>query len=322
MALADLCFSDLLLFSDGSAKLKGAPGAGSQLVPIPAECADEVASLPTKLADAALTKKKPTIRYCHDNVYYRVALLEEVGDSKVWFMRRLAKEVPMLAELKCVPYLQKWLLSPEQRQGLILISGAQASGKTTFASSFVANRLALFGGHAVTLEGPAELPLSGPWGSFGYCFQTEFARESDLPQEIEAAHRYGSPDIIFIGEIRSLPTAREALRVALGSNRQIVVTTIHGQTVGTALDRLLTWAKEVDGQSACQNLADALLGVIHLSLEHGENGTVLNSPEHLLLPFESENVRGIRAKLREGQVHMLADDIREQKALMREEGKI
>lgn len=322
MALADLIFSDLLLFADGSAKLKGFPGGGSQLVPVPAECAEEVAGLPNKLADAALTKKKPTIRYCHDKVYYRVALLEEVGDSKVWFLRRLAKKVPMLADLNCVPYLQKWLLSPEQQHGLILISGAQASGKTTFASSFVANRLTLFGGHALTLEGPAELPLSGAWGPYGYCFQTEFARESDLPQEIEAAHRYGSPDIIFIGEIRSLATAREALRVALGSNRQIVVTTIHGQNVGTALDRLLTWAKEIDGLSACQNLADALLSVVHLSLEHGENGTVLNSPEHLFLPFASENVRGIRAKLREGHVHMLTDDIREQKALMREEGKI
>lgn len=315
MALADLQFSDLLLFLDGTAKLKGCPGAGTQLMPVPADCASEVEALPNLLANAALTKKTPTVRYCHDGVYYRVALLEQVDDQKAWFMRRLAQTVPALETLKLWPYLNDWLLSPEQSQGLILISGAQASGKTTFASALVANRLSLFGGHAVTFENPAELPLSGPWGTYGYCFQTEIAKESELAQEIELAHRYGSPDLIFIGEIRSLYAAREALRVALGSSRQIVVATIHGLDVSTALDRLITWARELDGQNACQNLANALLGVVHLQLDHGVDGAVLRSPEHLLVPF-GESTRAIRAKLREGQVHTLADDMREQRNLI------
>ena len=46
MPLADLQFSDLLLFPDGSARLKGCPGVGPQLVPVPEACAPENSTSP------------------------------------------------------------------------------------------------------------------------------------------------------------------------------------------------------------------------------------------------------------------------------------
>ncbi|GAB1253027.1 ATPase, T2SS/T4P/T4SS family [Desulfovibrio falkowii] len=308
MPLAHEVFSDLILFPDGTARLKGSPGCGSHLLPLPTDCEEEVANLSSRLEQHC----KAAMRYNHNDITYRVARIDDVDGKRTWFLRRLADTVPQFDSLGLNPVVTSWLLS--QNQGLILFSGAQGSGKTTTASAFVAQRLELHGGHGVTFEVPVELPLAGAWGSFGYCFQKEISNESELAQEIERAHRYASPDIIFIGEIRTRHAAFEALRVSLGSSRQLVVATIHGQDVITALERLLTWAREQDGESAAQNLSDALVAIIHLSLESDAAGQrELTSPQFLLLPFTDES-RGIRAKLREGKFQTLPDDMRQLKA--------
>ncbi|ATD82341.1 MULTISPECIES: ATPase, T2SS/T4P/T4SS family [Desulfovibrio] len=317
MPLTEIQFSDLLLFPDGSARLKGCPGAGPQLVPVPEACASEVADLPDLLGKHG----QAAMRYRHRDITYRVARIDDVDGQRIWFLRRLAETVPSFESLGLLPVLCSWLMGAEQRQGLILFSGAQASGKTTTASAFVARRLEVYGGHSVTFENPAELPLAGSWGQYGYCFQTEITSETELAQEIERAHRYASPDIIFIGEIRTRHAALEALRVSLGSSRQLVVATIHGQDVITALERLVTWARELDGDNAGQNLADALLAAVHLSLEIGPDGSCcLTSPQFLLLPFKDSS-RGIRVKLRNGQFSTLTDDMRELKARIANKGE-
>ncbi|MEG2005630.1 MAG: type II secretion system protein E, partial [Bilophila sp.] len=144
-----------------------------------------------------------------------------------------------------------------------------------------------------------------------YCFQSEILSEQELAVQIERAHRYASPNLIFIGEIRTRFAALEVLRVALGSSQQLVVATIHGLDIITALERLLNWARELDGNAA-QNLANSLLAVIHQEL-HLDNGKrVLRIPQFLLVPF-SESAKAIRSKIREGQLHSLGDDMREQR---------
>lgn len=317
MPLADVKFSDLLLLPD-AARLKGCPGAGPQLIPVPEDCAPEVDSLRESLSE----HRQSAMRHRHGGITYRAARIDNVDGRQTWFLRRLADAVPDFSGLGLSPRLSEWLLAPEQRQGLVLFSGPQASGKTTAASAYVAGRLALYGGHGVAFECPAELPLDGDWGKFGYCCQTEIAGETELAREIERAHRYGSPDVIFIGEIRTRHAALEALRVALGSSRQLVVSTIHGLDVVAALTRLITWAQELDGSAACQNLADALLAVIHLSLDGEENAVRrLGAPQFLLLPFSgSEYAGGIRAKLRDNKLLTLPDDMRALKARIARQG--
>jgi twitching motility protein PilT len=319
MSLADHNFSDLLLLPDGRARLKD--GAGSPLRELPADCRADVAGLPNLLIEEALKKKRNTLRFEYAGVRYRVTDIVDLDGQRSWFMRRLPKTVPPLSGPGLPPYLTNWLMSPEQHQGLVLFAGPQASGKTTMAGAFLADRMTRFGGHAVTFENPAELPLCGPWGDKGYCFQTDIESEAELPLCIEKAQRYASPDIIFIGEIRTKHAAMESLRVALGSSRQIVVATIHGLSVVTALDRLLTWAREVDGENACNNLSNALLGVVYLRMsEMGPDGKrLVTSPEHLLLPYK-DHCLGVRAKLRDGRLKALEDDMRALKNRVAAEG--
>ena len=114
-----------------------------------------------------------------------------------WFLRRLPEKTPSLSDLGLPPSsapIIEYLTHP-RAHGLILFAGAQNSGKTTFGSSLVKARLEMFGGHCVTFESPAEMPLRGKHGKAGLCIQTEVDREEDLPAAIRRAHMgIGSPE--------------------------------------------------------------------------------------------------------------------------------
>jgi twitching motility protein PilT len=316
MKLADLDFSDLVLEPDGRAQYKR--GAGSHSCGLPAECGAEADALRADLRNAHLSEKT-TFRHTHNGVRYRVALMRNIDDHIVWFLRRQPGSVPPFFRQGLPDYLENWLMAPEQRQGLVLYSGAQSSGKTTMASAYIVERLKTYGGHAVTFENPAELPLNGHWGEHGKCYQSEISNEETLPEHIVQAHRLASPNIIFIGEIRTKYTALESLRIALGSSHQLVVATIHGLDVCSALTRLMLWAQELDGMNAYQNLSTTLLAVVHLELKESNGKLILSSPEHLLLPFR-EHVQSVRAKLRVGQIQSLKEDMQDLKNRIASEG--
>lgn len=319
MTLSSLNFSDLLLLSEKRAYLKGTSDYDQQLVAAPPDCEEELGGL-LRVVEAAYAKIDPmdSTRVSFGGVSYRVAGNEGVM-GKTWFLRRLPEQVPDFNSLGLPEPITAWLLSPERQKGLFLFSGPQSSGKTTSAAAFVAAKLALQGGHAITFENPVEMPLEGRHGEHGYCFQTQIQSEAELSRHIERSHRYASPNIVYVGEIRTKHAASEALRVSLGSSRQMVVATIHGLDVITALDRLMTYARELDGEVACQNTAQALLGVVYQELI-GDDVTsgrrTLRVPQFLLTPF-TEKSKSIRAKLREGNLIGLENDIREQRGRIR-----
>lgn len=319
MTLLSLNFSDLLLLSEKRAYLKGTSDYDQQLVTVPSDCEEELGGL-LRVVEAAYAKIDPmdSTRVSFGGVSYRVAGNEGVM-GKTWFLRRLPEQVPAFSSLGLPEPITEWLLNPARQKGLFLFSGPQSSGKTTSAAAFVAAKLTLQGGHAITFENPVEMPLEGRHGKHGYCFQTQIQSEADLSRHIERSHRYASPNIIYVGEIRTKHAASEALRVSLGSSRQMVIATIHGLDVITALDRLMTYARELDGEVACQNAAQALLGVVHQELT-GDDATsgrrTLRVPQFLLTPF-TEKSKSIRAKLREGNLIGLENDIREQRGRIR-----
>jgi len=263
-------------------------------------------------------KGRDTFRLQHENVGYRVAVYEGVtwGFGKVYFLRKVMDEVPDFGSLGYAPHIVKWLLANEQRKGLILFSGGQGDGKTTSAASLIKTRLTHHGGHGVSFENPVEMPLDGQHGEFGVCFQREIESEEQLGKAIERSHRYASPDIIYIGEIRGKHAACETLRVCLGSENQLVVATIHGLSALAALDRLVMYASKIDGDLAAHNLSQGLLAIIHQRLMVDGDEKELQVEDALFLPFptkgEPDPYAGARAKLKNNDIHALAEDFNEQ----------
>jgi twitching motility protein PilT len=318
--LKEIPFSDLII-SDGRGTLKGVPRAGRKLVQVDEKITDvrtieEIARLPDMLNERVSGQYPlPAIRFSFGGIVFRACYADDVN-GRTWFLRRIADKIPTMEELRIPFHIMKYLLAPENCRGLVLFSGAQASGKTTLAASLIATRLTKFGGHCVTFESPAEMPLHSEFGDFGRCIQTEIDDEDELPKRIMRAHTYASPDIIFIGEIKTPVSAVESLRVSLGSNRQMVVATLHGITLEAALTRLLNWAGEVDGANAALNLSQSLSSVIHMALTEDERGKIFKIPQFLLIPYSGDFNISIRNKLREGQINSLGNEIASQKGLI------
>lgn len=330
MSLKDIAFSDIILFSQSDmalpSLLKGVAGYGQKLILPPQNCADEVKELldaVSKRYQEAHYDLNRAFRLEFNGSLYRTAIFEDIKGGHTFFLRRMADAVPSFKGLGFPRVLEDWLLGLKQCKGLLLVTGSQGSGKTTTAAALIKARLECFGGHAISFENPVEMPLAGPVGkNGGYCFQTEVPHEEELEAHIERAHRYSFPNIIYIGEIRSKYAAAVALQVALGSNQQLVVATIHGKSIIDALTRLLNWAREKDGAIANQNLAQTLLSVLRQELITGEGQKrEMELADSLLLPFDADgednNITGIRNKIQEDKLLSLNNDINFQFQRMR-----
>ena len=114
--------------------------------------------------------------------------------------------------------------------GLILVSGPTGSGKTTTVRTIM-SQLDRKRKNAVSLEDPVEYSIDNVSQSeirpeIGYTFA------SGLRSILR-----GDPDIIFVGEIRDVETARLAVQAALTGH--IVISTIHTNSAAGVIARLI-----------------------------------------------------------------------------------
>ena len=327
--IGDVEFSDMIIsknsyLNNGEIKsfFKGLPGNDQKIVPIPEEYNNDVKNLINIIEQTFLTKGNfrsdegirnfpMALSIKYEGISYRIADMNDV-QNQTWFLRRMPSKMSTLQQIGFPQNYIDWILAPEQKSGLILITGAQASGKTTLASTLLTERLKLYGGHAITFEFPAEMPLQGEHGDSGFCYQTEINGEIALAAHIERAYRFANPNIIYIGEIRTKYAATEVLRMALSSSQQIVIATLHGQNIVSALERLVNWANEMDGVNGYKNLADTLLAVFHTKLELTDNSKILHIPELLLAPSGKEERISISSNIGDGKISQLQGIINSQ----------
>ncbi|MCT4625663.1 ATPase, T2SS/T4P/T4SS family [Halodesulfovibrio sp.] len=312
VSLNNLKFSDILLHNGEGTYMRGLQGFDRQVLSPPEEVHGEIEEL-RDIVNAEFEKHhRRSFRIEFKERSYRVSVFDGVasGNGHAFSLRKGVDAVPDLETLGIPKVLTDWLINPRQKKGLILFSGAQASGKTTSAASFIKKRLEEFGGHGLSIEMPAEMPLGGKHGESGSCWQCDLESEEELKPVLQVSHR-STADIIFIGEVLGRITASELLRISLSSNRQIIVSTIHGTSICAALDRLLTWAREELGEAAALNLSDSLLAVIHQELVPSDDkkSWKVTTPEFLLLSDKSQNIRSV---IRKNDHSALQDIILEQ----------
>lgn len=121
--------------------------------------------------------------------------------------------------------------------GLVLIVGPTGSGKTTTLYSML-NTLNSTERKIITLEDPVEYQFEG---ISQININTKNAQEVRFADKLRAVLRL-DPDIIMVGEIRDMDTAKTALQASLTGH--LVLSTFHASSASAALTRLLDVIEE------------------------------------------------------------------------------
>jgi len=310
--LRELQFSDLIFNPSGEVVVKGAPGAEGASRP-PQEVEDELRVLREQVV--AATEKKQDANLLFDGVSYRLKRMDgnhEEQTEPCYYLRKGLPYIRPMAEWGYPDSLIEELCGPANKTGLILFAGSPGAGKTTGASSFFVERLKRNGGTGITVECPCELPLAGWHGPSGWCQQTEVRTEKDMGKKVEETFRCGSPNILYLGEIREGHAAVEVLRGAITS--YLVVSTIHAESIEMACLRMVQLAQEHISWEAAQGfLSQAFTACIHQELR-GPSG-------HRHLKFQSLiRTPPVIGKLANGRFSQLSDDIHSQERLRMGQG--
>ena len=184
---------------------------------------------------------------------FRLSVLRQRG--QVGLVARLIRiDLPSFDELGLPESLRALIMA---KRGLILVTGATGSGKSTTLAAMIDHRNQHSHGHILTVEDPIEFihPHKG-------CVVTQ--REVGLDtasfaSALRAALRQ-APDVILIGEMRDLETVEAALHFA--ETGHLVLGTLHANNANQAVERVINFfPNESHGQLYAQ-LALNLRGVV------------------------------------------------------------
>src|ERR687883_130497 len=184
---------------------------------------------------------------------FRVNAFRQRGAISFAF-RVIPKNVPKFEDLHLPPGVQKLA---EEHRGLVLVTGATGSGKTTTLAAMIDYMNRSRRQHIVTIEDPIEIihPDHG-------CIvnQREVGLDtSDFMQALRRALRQ-DPDVILIGELRDAETAQTALQAA--ESGHLVLSTMHTVDAAETIGRMVEFFHGIKQAQVRSILAGVLRGVI------------------------------------------------------------
>jgi twitching motility protein PilT len=161
---------------------------------------------------------------------FRVNVFSQKGCFSA-VMRQLATRVPTLEELRLPPAYRKM---SEERNGIILVTGATGSGKSTSLAAMLNEINEKKPVHIVTLEDPVEYVHSQKMATFN---QRELGQDFDtFASGLRSALRQ-APKIILVGEMRDRETVEIALSAA--ETGHLVLSTLHTVDAGQTINRII-----------------------------------------------------------------------------------
>jgi twitching motility protein PilT len=184
---------------------------------------------------------------------FRVNAFRQRGHTSV-ALRVIPKNVPTFEALHLPDGVRR--LADEHR-GLVLVTGATGSGKTTTLAAMIDHINRSRQQHIVTIEDPIEILHSDH-----SCIvnQREIGLDTtDFTQALRRALRQ-DPDVILIGELRDAETAQTALQAA--ESGHLVLSTMHTVDAAETVGRMVEFFPEGKQQMIRSIMAGVLRGII------------------------------------------------------------
>ncbi len=184
---------------------------------------------------------------------FRVNIFRQRGNFAI-VMRKLEANVPTLETLQLPPIFSE---IAKEKTGLILVTGATGSGKTTTLAALLNEINEKMAVHIVTLEDPIEFVHPALKATFN---QRELGQDfNNYPNGLRAALRQ-APKVILVGEMRDRPTVEVALTAA--ETGHLVLSTLHTVDAGQSINRMLGLFSLGEEQQLRIRLSDVLRYIV------------------------------------------------------------
>ncbi|SNS76494.1 twitching motility protein PilU [Noviherbaspirillum humi] len=194
---------------------------------------------------------------------FRLSAFRQRGSVSAVF-RFIPMDIPALADLKLPPALADIVM---EKRGLVLVTGATGSGKSTTIASMLDYRNSHKFGHILTLEDPIEYLFQSRKSVVN---QREVGTDAkSLSIALRNALRQ-APDCILIGEIRDTETMAEA--IAYAQSGHLVLATLHANNSYHALNRVISFFPLETRQLMLSDLAATLKAVLSQRLVRSVDG--------------------------------------------------
>jgi len=184
---------------------------------------------------------------------FRVNAFRQRGAVSFAF-RVIPREAPRFADLGLPAVVERLA---EEHRGLVLVTGATGSGKTTTLAAMIDHINRTRRSHIVTIEDPIEV-LHADHESIVNQREVGLDTES-FGQALRRALRQ-DPDTIMIGELRDAETAQTALHAA--ESGHLVFSTLHTTTATETVNRIVDFFPPHQHRQIRLSLASALTGTI------------------------------------------------------------
>lgn len=207
-------------------------------------------------------------------------------------IRLLSFEIPTPEQLR----LPKAVVDlTAQKRGLILVTGAAGSGKTTTLAALISQIAQNYEKSIITLEDPIEYLYQH---NKSMVLQREIGYDSvSYPNALRAALRQ-DPDVILVGEMRDTETISIAITAA--ETGHLVFSTLHTNSTASSIERLIDVFPPYQQQQIRVQLSGALQGVVSQQLLPKQNSAGRVAAFEVMLANPT-----IRNLIREGKCNQI-----------------
>ena len=199
-------------------------------------------------------------------------------------IRRINVDIPSIEKLRLPSILGDVALL---KRGLVLIVGATGSGKSTTLATMIDHRNSSQSGHILTIEDPIEFVHRHKKSIVS---QREIGLDTETFETGLVNAMRQAPDVILIGEIRSLETMEAAITYA--ETGHLCLGTLHSTNASQSFERIINFFPTLRHPQLLLQLSLNLRAIIAQRLLPSLDGGRVSAVEILLdTPFVKELIK-------------------------------